>query len=151
MINYEVNQDTVAIIGINDNSSKIIEARGEYIIEDNCYSVMDYSCQYFGSSYLGRLNGSKNMLDAKYKLPIIVEESSDLIFFPTSSPESNKCIWINLDWYKDVYEEDGKTFILLKNGEKIECSTSKYSIKNQMMRAARLNFILDSRKLEKNK
>lgn len=146
MEKYEVNNETVAVIGIDKNNSKVIELNKEYFIKDSAYEVMDYSCQYFGSSYLGRVDGSKKMIGANYKLPVIVEESSELIFFPIVSPENIKCIWISLKWYQDVYEDESKTIIILKNGQKIECSASKLSIQNQLMRASRLNLILNERK-----
>lgn len=151
MKNYEVNDETMAIVGLNEKNSKVLEKEKEYLISSNSYEVLDYSCQYFGSSYSGRLDGSKKMLDAKYKLPIIVEESAELIFFPISSPENDDCIWIALQWFDDIVEINKKVFIRLKNGKKIEVKTSKYSIKNQVMRASRLNYILKERKLLKNK
>lgn len=149
MEKYEVNDETLAVIGLGKEQTKILERDKEYIIEDSAYEIMDYSCQYFGSSYLGRVDGSRNMLKANYKLPIIVEESSELIFFPISSPENPKCIWISLQWVEDVFEEDNKTFILLKNGKKIESIASKSSVRNQIMRASRLNLILNDRKKKK--
>ena len=151
MEKYEVNEETLAVIGVGKNQSKILERGKEYLVEDSAYEVIDYSCQYFGSSYLGRVDGSKKMLGANYKLPIIVEESSELIFFPLMTPDSPKCIWISLKWFKDIIEADGKSYIVLKNGQKIECLTSKSSIKNQLMRASRLNLILNERKINKNR
>ncbi len=149
MKQYEVNDETLAVIGINENNSKVLEKKKEYLIENSSYEVMDYSCQYFGSSYLGRVDGSKKMLGANYKLPIIVEESSGLIFFPITSPENKECIWISLKWYQETLESKEHTYIILKNGKKILCSISKKSIENQVMRASRLNLILNERKLEK--
>lgn len=149
MEKYEVNEETLAVIGIGKNKTKILEKNKEYYINDMAYDVMDYSCKYFGSSYLGRVDGSKKMLNANYKLPIIVEESSDLIFFPISSPENVKCIWIALKWIQEVSEKNGKTYILLKTGQRIECEISKLSIQNQIMRASRLNLILNERKMNK--
>lgn len=149
MEKYEVNEETLAVIGLDKAKTRVVETDKEYIIEDSAYEVMDYSCQYFGSSYVGRVDGSRTMLGANYKLPIIVEESSDLIFFPISSPDNPKCMWISLQWVEDVYEENGKTFILLKNGKKIESTASKSSIKNQIMRSSRLNLILNDRKKRK--
>ena len=149
MEKYEVNEETLAVIGLDKAKTRVVEIDKEYIIEDSAYEVMDYSCQYFGSSYVGRVDGSRTMLGANYKLPIIVEESSDLIFFPISSPDNPKCMWISLQWVEDVYEENGKIFILLKNGKKIESTASKSSIKNQIMRSSRLNLILNDRKKKK--
>lgn len=144
---YEVNDETLAVIGIDVSNSKIIEKEKEYEINDNIYNIMDDSCQYFGSSYSGRVAGSKKMLDSKYKLPIVVEESSNLIFFPLNSPENDNCVWISLKWFDSVIDIDNKTYIIFKNGTKIDTNVSKYSIKNQVLRASRLNIILNERKI----
>ena len=151
MEKYEINEETLAVLGINKKQAKVLESSKEYVINDSAYEVMDYSCKFFGSSYSGRVDGSKKMLGANYKLPIIVEESSELIFFPISSPDNIKCIWISLKWVKDIIDEDGKTYIVLKNGKKIESFMSKLSVKNQIMRASRLNLILNERKINKIK
>ena len=149
MKEYEVNDETMAVLGIDKNNSKVYEKNNEYKLSSSSYEVMDYSCQYFGSSYSGRVDGSKRMLGANYKLPIIVEESSEMIFFPITSPENSDCIWIALKWYKDVEKTDNNTYIVLKNGKKIKTNMSKKSIENQVMRASRLNLILNERKLTK--
>ena len=150
MENYEVNEDTAAVMGVNKNATRIIETENEYFINDSAYEVMDYSCRYFGSSYTGRVDGSKKILGANYKLPVIVEESSDLIFFPIASPEDKQCVWLSLKWIKDVYEKNGNTYVEFKNGKRITCKCSVSSIKNQIMRASRLNTLLNERKKIKN-
>ena len=93
-MNYEINEGTLAIIAEENASSKILEDNREYVINSTPYEIMDYSCKYFGSSLEGRKEGTKAILDIEYKVPIIVENSNNLIFFPTSSPESNNCSWI---------------------------------------------------------
>ena len=150
MKKYEVNNDTVAVLGIDKSTSRVIENKKEYLVENNSYHIMDESCKYFGSSYLGRQEGSRQILGAKYKLPIVVEETSELIFFPIGSLEKSDCLWISLKWFKEVTGRGKKVYITLKNGKKIECKSSKESIQNQVMRASRLNLLLNQRKLEKN-
>lgn len=146
MEKYEINKETAAIVGINEKFTKIMEKDNDYFISDVAYEVMDYSCQYFGSSYEGRVNGSKKMLGANYKLPIIVEESNNLIFFPISSADNPRCVWISLKWFDYVKKDETGSKIYLKNGKKILTSVSKNSIENQVMRASRLSLILNERK-----
>lgn len=151
MEKYEINNETLAVVGINKNSTKILENNKEYYIKDIAYEVMEHSCQFFGSSYEGRVEGSKKMIGSNYKLPVIIEESNELIFFPIITPDSPKCIWISLKWYDYAKEENGKVYIYLKNGKKILSSASKYSIENQVLRASRLLYVLNERKLAKNR
>ena len=86
---YEVNVSTLAIIAVNDKLSRIIEKDKEFFINKSTISIIDESCRYYGSTYEGRCDGTKSLLNYSYKLPIIIEESRSLIFFPTSSPKFN--------------------------------------------------------------
>lgn len=146
MKKYEVNENTIAVIGLDENSTKVVEKSKEYLIEDIAYSVMEHSCNYFGSSYKGRIEGSKEMIGSKYKTPIIVEESNELIFFPVNNIESPKCTWISLKWVDYVKTVRGTTYIYLKNGKRLPINASKYSIENQVLRSSKLHLVLNERK-----
>lgn len=150
IMNYEITYDTQAILPLDKNSSKIIENDNEYLIDSNPISVMEHSCEYFGSSYEGRKEGTKKLLGITHKSPIIVEESRKIIFFPTTSPEKEECIWINLEKINKFYKLDNKkSCIEFKNGDKIEFDISYGSLSNQIMRATRLKYILEERILKK--
>lgn len=146
---YEINSETAAVVGISDKSTKIVEKDRNYFINENSFSVMEHSCEYFGSSYNGRNRGSKKMLGANYKVPIIIEESNNIIFFPISEVDNPKCIWISLRWFDKVINEGNKNYICLKNGIKIPTDISKYSIENQVLRSSKLHMILYERKNNK--
>ena len=145
-MNYEITYDTQAIIPIDNNKSKAVENDEEYIINSNPLSVMEHSCEYFGSSYEGRKEGTKKLLGITHKSPIIVEESRKIIFFPTTSPDKSECIWINLEKIDKYYKLDKKkSAIKFKNGDIIELNISYGSLQNQILRASRLKYILDER------
>lgn len=146
MDSYELNQETLAVIGISENRCKILEGNRQYIIDKPAYEVMDDSCQYFGSSYDGRVKGTRKILGIKYKIPVIVEESTKMIFFPIESPLINTCTWISLNNFKDVYINMNKTNIVFRNGKKIVTNISSASINNQLLRSTRLESILNYRK-----
>ncbi len=149
MEKYEINNETLAVIGVDSDTTKVVEKENVYYIKDSAYEIMEHSCQYFGSSYTGRVDGSKKMIGFSYKLPIIVEESSSLIFFPISSPDLPKCTWVSLNWYDHVEVDEYNTYICLKNGEKILTPVSKNSIENQVLRASRLLYVLNDRRMIK--
>lgn len=145
-MDYEVNYDTQIILPIESTKSKIIEYDNEYIIKHSVQEVLEHSCEYFGSSYEGRKEGTKKMLGITHKSPIIIEESQKMIFFPTTSPERSDCIWINLEKIEKYYKIDNrKSAIVFKNGDKLEFDVSYGSLSNQILRATRLKFILDER------
>ncbi len=149
-MDYEVNYDTQVILPIEGSKSKVIESDNEYVINQTVQEVLEHSCEYFGSSYEGRKEGTRKMLGITHKSPIIVEESQKMIFFPTTSPERLDCIWVNLEKIEKYYKVDNKkSAIIFKNGDKLEFDVSFGSLSNQILRATRLKFVLDERTSKK--
>ena len=52
-MNYEINEGTLAVIPAENRKSKILEDKGEYIVDNTPFEILDYSCRYFCSSYEG--------------------------------------------------------------------------------------------------
>ncbi|MBR3210366.1 MAG: competence protein ComK [Bacilli bacterium] len=148
MINkYEFSKGTLAIVPNDGNTSLVLEDNDKYIISVKPFQIMEDSCRYFGSSYEGRKEGSKSILGAEYKVPIVVEDSSNLIAFPTTSPYADDCIWISLKRVYNIYKVDNyNTKIIFDNQEEIIIPCSFRSIENQMSRASRLDLVLNNRK-----
>lgn len=145
MNNYEINEETYAVIAEDIGKTKIIEKDYEYEIIQDAYKIMDESCKYYGSSYKGRLEAAKILLNCSYKLPILVEESSVLVFFPIKSSLLDDCCWINLNSIKRVDKIDNKSKIIFKNGKEIVLNVSKLSLENQIYRSSKLESIIFKR------
>lgn len=149
MDSYEINQDTVAIVPKDEKTSIIYEVDNSFVVEKSPLKIMEDSCEYFGSSLEGRQTGTYKLVGFTHKVPVVVEESFDLIFFPTVSPKSTQCAWIN---YSHILQPDkfkDKTIIELKNGKKILVNVSSAVINNQMFRCQRLKDTLETRKIRK--
>ena len=145
-MNYEITSDTQAILPMGKDCTKIIEQGDEYIINIKAHSILEHSCEYFGSSMDGRKDGTKKLIGVTHKAPIIVEESRQIIFFPTKSPENDDCIWVNLNSIDKYYKIGPKSSeILFKNGKKVSFDVSFGSLSNQILRATRLKFVLEER------
>lgn len=100
---------------------------------------------FFGSSYDGRFEGTKTIMGISHKSPIIIEETRKIIFFPTTSPRINTCCWIALNNIKDYYKSDNNTVIIFNCGKKIKLHLSYPIIDNQVLRATRLEALLNKR------
>lgn len=147
--NYEVSSTTVAIIPLEKSVSKIIEEEDDYIVLKSTTEIINDSCKYFGSSYEGRHEGTKSMTGINYKSPIIIEETNEMIFFPTSSPRFDNCCWIALR-HIDKYEKyKNKCKILFKNGVLLPLDISYWSLQNQILRSTLLQSIIRDRKIVK--
>lgn len=145
MENYEINEDTYAVLAEHIGKTKILEKDEEYIVNNDAYNIMDESCQYYGSSYKGRLKAAKSILECSYKLPILVEESSCLIFFPIKSSLSDDCCWINLNSVKKIEKYGKGSKIIFVNNKELIVDTSKLSLDNQIYRSTKLESIIKKR------
>jgi competence protein ComK len=112
---YEINYNTLAIVPINTRVSKVIEKERTYIVNKKSIEIIDESCRFFGSTFDGRHQGTKEMIGITYKSPIIIEESQGIIFFPTSSPRYNNCFWLALNKIKSSKKNANFCQVILCN------------------------------------
>ena len=147
MKDYEINDETLAIMPGEDLwDSVVVEDDCNYEVNMRPLEIINYSCKYFGSSYHGRKEGSKGILNSSYKLPILVEDTRNLVFFPTTSPIDDDCSWISLKNIKNIVALILTIQVEFKNGKVLTVDISYNSFNNQVMRASRLESIIRSRK-----
>ncbi len=147
MNEYEINEGTLAIVADEKGKCKVIEDNNSYVVNNTPFDVMEHSCKYFGSSYEGRRQGSKEIIGANYKLPIIVEDSRNIVFFPTLSSDDEECSWIAVNKIKKYEENEfNTTKITFINDKTIILPISYRSLQNQIFRATRLSYLLNERK-----
>ena len=142
---YEINKDTCAVINVGSEASQIIEKKKEYLLPKKTFEVMEDSCAYYGSTFDGRLKGTKMILGANYKLPIIIEETNNIIFFPTTGSNNDCCSWISLKHVKKYESYKGYTRVTFNEGKTIILKMSCSSFETQLFRAMRLREILNER------
>lgn len=144
---YEISKGTLAIVPNEKENSLVYEDDDRYIIDQTPFEIMESSCRYFGSTYNGRKESARDILGAEYKVPIIVEDTDNLIVFPTTSPLSDDCIWISLKRVKRFEKIDAcNTRIIFDNNKEIIVPCSFRTIENQVSRASRLDLIMRNRK-----
>lgn len=146
MIEYEINKDTCMLLAVDKYKTKVIELEREFIIPISTLEILDYSCKYYGSSYLGRKAGSINILKNIYKIPIIVEESRNIIFFPLSSPRYNHASWVSLGQIKYYRKKENMTEVIFQNNKSILLEISYPAFQNQVLRSSYLEIVSNNRK-----
>ena len=145
MKEYEINSNTLALISYNDKT-KVYENNKVFVVDKIANKIVEDSCSFFGSSLSGRQKGTASLIGVTYKCPIIIEESKNIIFFPTCSPRINKCSWISSNNIENYYStESGKVIIRFKNGQKLLLSSTYGIIDNQILRSTRLESVLRGR------
>ena len=81
MNNYEINLETLAIIPLNATETRIIEKNDDFIVNSSSMKIIDDCCRFFGSTYAGRMEGTKSMIGVNYKAPIIYRIIMDTYFY----------------------------------------------------------------------
>ncbi len=145
---YEINNSTIAIISLKKGRSRIIEENDEFVVTKDSTEIINDSCKFFGSSYSGRFEGTKNLIGINYKAPIIIEESREIIFFPTSSPRFQNCNWICLKKIHNIEKDNKRTVLHFKNGSRLILDVSYHSIENQILRSTLLESKIRNRRNE---
>lgn len=142
---YEINDETIALIPVNSHTTRVIELSKEYIIPQATFNIMEENCEYYGSTYEGRVKAAQKILNFSYKLPLLVEETERIIFFPTKASINKECCWINHN-FVTKREKCGKNIkVQFQNGLEEEFEISKLSFENQLMRANMLDSMLTKR------
>ncbi len=135
---YEINKDTICLVPIDLNKTKVYELDDEFIVYTPIFNIIKDSCLSFGSSYIGRHDGTKSILGVSHKAPIIIEESNEIIFFPTTSPRLKVCCWISLKHIKNYIKKDKETLVNFDNKKSIILPVSSSSFDNQYLHSMML-------------
>lgn len=148
--NYEVSPKTMAIIAVqNENgtvNSKVMEEHTEYVVHISPTKMIEYACQYFGSSFQGRLDGTRDVCGFTYKAPITINPASGMYFFPTSSPNDKKCSWLSHSHIERIVSAERQLAkVIFKNGKSIVIDASFGSMTNQLYRTAQFRYLLNER------
>ena len=143
---YEISRETLMIVPLEEEKSLVYEMDQEITVHRGTSAIVDDSCRFFGSSYSGRFEGTKKLVGFKYKAPIIIEETNEIIFFPTSSPRLKDCIWISLNNIKDYKKSEKQTILIFRNNQAITIHVSIGCIENKILRAKRLGAVLGKNK-----
>ena len=149
MNNYEINEDTLAIIPKNNKITIVYEKYNNYIINQNIKEILNNSCKYYGSTFEGRKVASSSILKVNYKVPIMIEESKNMVFFPTSSLKNNNCSWISLNNINRYERNYRGSKIYFNSGKTLIIPISFGILNNQVLRSSRLIYLLEERKAKK--
>lgn len=147
MDNYEINVETLMIKPYTNGKSKVYEFSDEYIVNKVSLDILKDSCLFFGCSFEGRKEAIKNLLGIDMKVPILVEDSRNIIFFPIASCINKNSIWIsyqNLLKYSKYNEFS--TVLYFRNNKQIIVDAKYNLIDNQVIRCIKLDSLINKRR-----
>lgn len=150
---YEITPLTMAILARHDEygntTSYVLEEQEEFYVKTTPSKVIDFACRFFGASLKGRQEGTRAIADLTHKVPISIDPSSGMYFFPTFSPANPKCSWIAHTHLSKIQEAENQcTEVVFKNGKRVILDVSFGSMMNQVNRTAQFRYKLDNRMKE---
>ncbi len=135
---YIINSEPVVMMSVSNSCCRVVEKNDEFLVNLSLEKIIDNSCKYFGSSLEGRKASSKYHLKYDYKLPIIIDETRNILAFPTKSYKTvdNYVIFINnIKDYEKI--EDG--ILLYFYNENTYIIKESYGIfENQYLKSQKL-------------
>ncbi|WP_028402536.1 competence protein ComK [Ectobacillus panaciterrae] len=151
---YIVNRKTMAILPLvtKDNQiiSKIIEEEEEILVFKKPIEIIEQSCLFYGSSFYGRKEGTKELIDVTHKAPICISPADNLYFFSTLSYTREECAWLSHSHVvrsKDLPHNN--LLIKFSNDKTIKLAISQNSFNNQRNRTAQLRSAFEGLKERK--
>lgn len=144
-MDYIINKDTYYLM-YDNNKTVIKELSTELVIPgNNLKEILENSCEYYGSSLQGRVIGARNLIKSRYRIPIMVSEKNNILFFPLSGKKNGEVIWFNFNMIKS-YEKDGEFVSITFNDGVTKRFMISYAIlNNQIMRCSRMLIIYMNR------
>ncbi len=152
MDTYIINDDVLCFTLDDDNPKNIlvIEKKRRVSVHMTCLKFLRRCCKIYGHSYDIQRQFVIDNFNYYIKTPIIVSEYDNLIFFPTTSPNSKNCIWIaysNVDRY---VKENDYTKIYFKGGKILNISASFTTIDSQITKCIKIEKFINNIKLRGN-
>lgn len=145
MEKYLVTNKTIALLKMGKKSC-IINVENIEVINKSIKYILEYNCNYYGSSLDGRIKSAKDILNVKYKVPIIIDENNNLFLIPISSVRSDINLYLVPNKILNYEIINEKLVIYSLNNIKITVNLSKNILENSLLKVFQLNNILKWRK-----
>ncbi len=140
---YIINNKTNYLL-FDGKKTIINENKKDKYFFGNCLEeILNESCIYYGSTLDGRIKAAKNLISSRYKLPIIISEKNNLIFFQIKN--KNEIIWFNFNRINDFNKNDKDIKIFFKDNYCKKFSISWSIFNNQILKSSRLIYVFSIR------
>lgn len=145
MEKYLVTNKTIALLKMGKKTC-IINVENIEVINKSIKYILEYNCNYYGSSLDGRIKSAKDILNVKYKVPIIIDENNNIFLIPISSVRSDINLYLVTNKILNYEIINEKLVIYSLNNIKITVNLSKNILENSLLKVFQLNNILKWRK-----
>jgi competence protein ComK len=139
---YEINSCTMFVEPVMYGGriySRAVEIEDEFLSPFKPLDIIKTGCDYFGVDYESRKRGTRQLIGYSRKIPIVIEPTNHIFFFPTASPLSSECIWIAFEHVEKYSRADAqKTLVTFTNKQSCIFPVSFCTVEGQMLRTSLL-------------
>ena len=144
MKSYILTDDVLCFAPNKDGiGAYVVEKDNEFSLGIDCLKLLKYGCNFYGNSYNIQRQFVIDVFNYYIKTPIIVSSYNMIIFFPTCTPSSKKCMWISYNNITRYVKENNGTKIYFDNGKELNIRTSYTTIDNQITKCIKIEKYLN--------
>ncbi|MBD7984570.1 competence protein ComK [Sporosarcina sp. Sa2YVA2] len=146
---YRLDEDALALIPEYRDGrqfTKVLCRNGTVLVEGTPENILNATLLYYGTSLRGARDGTKSILGDIKRIPILMNETLGLYWFPITSPAKPGCIWLalnNIISYEEIDETHTKVW--MNGGSFIIVPISKSLLASRIQRAYNLRFEIEGR------
>lgn len=122
---------------INENGNDLI------LINNRIDEILNNSCIFYGSTLIGRKTAAKRLISSRYKMPILINEVNNLLFFPVKN--KSEIIWFNFSRVVDFKKYNEVIKVIFKDNYYKRFNISWSIFNNQILKSSRLLYVFNSR------
>lgn len=148
MEKYIISNNTIALLKLNKKTI-IFDVDNTYVFNKNINCILDESCIYYGSSLKGRVSSIKKILNESYKIPILIDDTNNLVLIQLNSPRKKCCLYLMVNKIYDYKENKNLLDILCMNNIIFRVNISKNILEKMLLKSLKINNILFLRKKSK--
>ncbi|WP_165820794.1 competence protein ComK [Pueribacillus theae] len=147
---YIMTSDTMALVPHLNQYGELwsfgMELNRTILIRKNPKTILNDSCKFFGSSYEGRVDGTKAIMNRGKMYPIAICVPLDMYMFPLVSPNNYTCVWLSYVHIRDIDAyQTHHAKITFMNEQQLIVTKSKKLVESKKFRTGELRHQLKVR------
>ncbi len=137
MDNYIINENTFAVLQ-KDDKVIIYDVDNYRVINKKIKRLINDNCLIYGSDYLGRKKFAQKILKIKYKVPIIISLSKNIILLQINNLRNEDCLFIVGNKVINYENKEDMLNIQFVNNKELKTNISIYRFEKLLINYLKL-------------
>lgn len=116
------------------SKSTLLVTESEAVVSGKPEAILESWANPFGLGLSGSQSAFKSTLAIRQKIPVLIDPFRQIYFFPTQSPQSPQCIWINASRIKAIRQSGLNSSVVFIGGNSLCLPIGRRSLMKQWKR-----------------